>query len=512
MRVALAQINPRIADLERNAAKIRAAIQAATDAGAQLIVFSELASIGYLPLDLLERRHLVEAQWQMVQEIAADCNIPCLLGCVQPMDEGPSPRVRNAAVFIDRGVIQAVYHKQLLPNYDVFDERRYFYPGSESLIIEVAGKKIGVCICEDMWTEEFSGWEYDKDPLAAYKGQCDYVVSLSASPYSAIKPRKRVQLLQSVAQDIAAPLIYVNQVAAQDELLFDGGSCVIGAHGEYYAQAKRWQEDLCIADLSQPIERPTDPDPLHEMYEGLCFGVRDYCEKTGQQSVVLGLSGGIDSALVAAIACDALGPDKVHGLLMPSPYSSQHSIDDAVALAKNLGMKYHTCNISDAFAVVNEAMSEVFAGTEPNVAEENMQARIRGTLIMAYANKFNAMALTTGNKSEMAVGYCTIYGDMNGGLAVIADVYKTTVWELSRYVNRRSERIPHNSIEKPPSAELRPDQVDTDSLPPYEILDAILLDYIETQLSAEAIIAKGFDAAVVHKMCRLVEINEYKRR
>lgn len=512
MRIALAQINPTIADIEGNLEKIRDCTERAAAGGARLVVFSELAAIGYLPLDLLERRHLIETQWRRLQELAANLPIPALVGCVEPLSDGPSPRVANALAVLRNGRIECTYHKQLLPNYDVFDERRYFRPGRESRVIEIEGMRFGLSICEDIWTEEFSGWSYAHDPLAALRGQCDVLVSLSASPYSAIKPHNRERLVRSVAASFQAPVVYVNQIAGQDELLFDGGSCVIGPDGAYYAQAKRWQEDLCFADLDQPIAEPEPFDELADLYQGLCLGIQDYCRKCHQRSVVLGLSGGIDSALVATMAVDALGAEQVHGLLMPGPYSSQHSIDDALALAKNLGISSDICSITEAYNAVDHTLREAFSGTEANVAEENMQARLRGTLVMAYANKYNAMALTTGNKSEVAVGYCTIYGDMNGGLAPIADVYKTRVWELSRYANRESERIPVNSIEKAPSAELRPDQLDSDSLPPYEDLDDMIYAYVELQESPEQIIARGYDAETVHFICRLIEINEYKRR
>ncbi len=512
MRIALAQINPTIADLEGNLAKIRQQCDAAADAGAAVVIFSELAAIGYLPLDLLERRHLVERQWQLLKELAPQIRIPAIIGCVEPLDAGISPRVANAIAFIRDGKIECTYHKQLLPNYDVFDERRYFRPGTESCIVEIDGLRLGLSICEDIWTEEFSGWEYAHDPLQDIRGKCDALVAVSASPFSAIKPGKRVRLVTSVAQSFNAPVIYVNQVAGQDELLFDGGSCIIGPQGEWYANAARWQEDLCFADLHQSIPEPEPIDELEDLYQGLCLGIRDYCNKCHQSSVVLGLSGGIDSALVAALAADAIGKENVHGLLMPGPYSSQHSIDDAVDLANKLGISSDVCPIKEAYNAVEHTLRDAFAGQDANVAEENMQARLRGTLVMAYANKYNAMALTTGNKSEVAVGYCTIYGDMNGGLAPIADVYKSTVWDLSRHINKNGERIPVNSIKKEPSAELRPDQKDTDSLPPYKDLDAMLYAYVELQESVEQIIAKGYEPEVVKRICRLVEINEYKRR
>ena len=512
MRIALAQTNCLIADFSGIAENIRSYCQQAVESGADLVVFPELASIGYPPRDLVERRWLIEQQWLMVNELAKDLPLPALIGCIEPLGDGAGAAIANAVVLCADGTIQASYHKRLLPTYDVFDEHRYFQHGNHSTIIELHGKKIGLTICEDIWSSDFTGVRYGQDPVGDLCGQCDVVINVSASPYAGDKPQRRRQLVETVAKRAQAPVVYVNQVGAHDELLFDGDSCAIGPDGTWYAQAPRWQESLVIADLSTAITPQPAPESTSDIYDALVMGIRDYCEKTRQNGVVLGLSGGIDSAVVAALAVDALGADKVHGILMPGPYSSDHSVKDAQDLADNLGITAHTCRIGDAVAAMESSLAEPFAGTEPNVAEENVQARLRGTMVMAYANKFNLMALTTGNKSEIAVGYCTIYGDMNGGLAPLGDVYKTVVWELAHHANAHGERIPANSISKPPSAELRPDQQDTDSLPPYDRLDTMLKAYLEHGASIADLITLDGDKELVHRMIRLVELNEYKRR
>ncbi len=511
MRIALAQLNHRIADFPAIRQSLLDAAEKAVAAGADLIVYPELATIGYPPRDLLHRRSVIEAQWLLVKELAECLPLPAILGCIEPLLEGSGPLLANAAVYIADGQIQASYHKCLLPTYDVFDERRYFRPGDQPCIVKCGDKRIGITICEDIWTEDFSGIRYHRDPVGELKGNCDILVNVSASPYSMDKPYTRQNVVASAARRLDVPVVYVNQVGGQDELLFDGGSCVVRPDGKCCALGKRWEEDLVIAEQTESSVSAPTYDRIGDVYNALVQGIRDYCDKTGQQGVVLGLSGGIDSALVAALAVDALGGDRVHGLLMPGPYSSQGSVDDARALAENFGMPYFVCPIADGYEAVVNALAEPFAGTQENVAEENIQARLRGNLVMAYANKFNLMALTTGNKSELAVGYCTIYGDMNGGLAPLGDVYKSLVWDLSRYANRNGERIPENSITKPPSAELRPDQLDSDSLPPYEELDRILHAFIEENLSGDTQKSRGENPAVVDRILRLVDINEYKR-
>jgi NAD+ synthase (glutamine-hydrolysing) len=513
MRIALAQLNLLIGDLEATGAAIRAAANKAKFEGADLLVCPELAACGgYPPRDLLERRWFVDKQWAMVQSLARDLPLPTLIGCVEPLDPGPGPSLANALVAIARGQIIASYHKRLLPTYDVFDEQRYFRPGTEPCIITIAGKRVGLTICEDIWNADLSGVRYGTDPVKELAGKCDLIVNVSASPYNAGKPELRNRVVANVAKRTNVPVAYCNQVGAHDELLFDGDSALIGPDGTYYVDAPRWCEAVIIGDLNKPVPKPLIPDALEDLYDGLVSGIRDYCSKTRQRKVVLGLSGGIDSALVATMAVDALGPDKVIGLLMPGPYSSPGSVTDALALAKSLGITHHTLSIKQSCHHLLDELAPAFAGGVSGVAEENLQSRLRGTMVMAVANKHHAMALTTGNKSEIAVGYCTIYGDMNGGLAPIGDVYKTTVWDLARLRNRRSPVIPEASITKVPSAELRENQTDQDSLPPYEVLDRILKRYIEDSASPEDIIASGEDPTTVQRIARLVEISEFKRR
>jgi NAD+ synthetase len=513
MRIALAQLNLLIGDLDAAGAAIRAAANKAKFEGADLLVLPELAACGgYPPRDLLERRWFVDKQWEMVQALARELPLPTILGCVEPLDPGPGPSLANAAVAIARGHIIASYHKRLLPTYDVFDEQRYFRPGCDPCVIPIAGKRVGLTICEDIWSTEFTGIRYGNDPVKELTGRCDLIVNLSASPYHAGKPELRNRVVANVAKRTKVPVVYCNQVGAHDELLFDGDSALIGPDGTYYVDAPRWQESVLIGDLNKPVLKPSIPDAAEDLYDGLVAGIRDYCTKTRQRRVVLGLSGGIDSALVAAMAADALGPDQVIGLLMPGPYSSPGSVTDALALAKNLGITHHTLSIKESYKHLLDELAPAFSGGTSSVAEENLQSRRRGTMVMAVANKHHAMALTTGNKSEIAVGYCTIYGDMNGGLAPIGDVYKTTVWELARLRNRRSPVIPEASITKVPSAELRENQTDQDSLPPYDVLDRILKRYLEDGASPEEIIARGEDETTVRRVARLVEISEFKRR
>lgn len=513
MRIALAQLNLLIGDLDATGAAIRAAANKAKFEGADLLVLPELAACGgYPPRDLLERRWFVDKQWALVQALARELPLPTLLGCVEPLDPGPGPSLANAVVAIARGQIIASYHKRLLPTYDVFDEQRYFRAGSAPCVITIAGKRVGLTICEDIWSSEFTGIRYGNDPVRELTGKCDLIVNVSASPYHAGKPELRNQVVANVAKRTRVPVAYCNQVGAHDELLFDGDSALIGPDGSYYVDAPRWKEAVLIGDLGKPVAKPAIPDAAEDLYDGLVAGIRDYCAKTRQRRVVLGLSGGIDSALVAALAVDALGADNVIGLLMPGPYSSPGSITDALALAKNLGITHHTLSIKESCKHLLEELAPAFVGGLSSVAEENLQSRLRGTMVMAVANKHHAMALTTGNKSEIAVGYCTIYGDMNGGLAPIGDLYKTTVWELARLRNRRSPVIPEASITKVPSAELRENQTDQDSLPPYDVLDRILKRYLEDTASPEEIISSGEDETTVRRIARLVEISEFKRR
>lgn len=513
MRIALSQSNILIGDLDAARQAILAAAHQAHAAGADLLVTSELAAMGaYPPRDLLERRWVVERQWRMVQELAPLLPLPAIIGCIEPCTGGVGPPAANALVAIDEGAIIATYHKRLLPNYDVFDESRYFRSGERSTVVTIRGKRIGLTICEDVWSSAYTQVGYAFDPIGDLIGHCDVIVNASASPYHVGKPDVRGRLLCAIAERAQVPVVYCNQVGGHDELVFDGQSCIVGPGATWYAQAPRWQESMVIGDLSRSIPAPKHIDSLSDLYTALVTGIRDYCAKTRQERVVLGLSGGIDSALVAALAVDALGPDRVIGISMPGPYSSTGSIDDALALAHNLDIACLRMPIGDGYRAAMGTLTSALQNPVQGLAEENIQSRLRGVLVMAVANQRGAMALTTGNKSEIATGYCTLYGDTNGGLAPIGDVYKTQVWDLARYVNRERERIPEASITKAPSAELRPDQTDQDSLPPYAELDRILKAYLEDDVSPEQLIARGEHAPTVQRIVRLVEINEFKRR
>jgi NAD+ synthase (glutamine-hydrolysing) len=416
---------------------------------------------------------------------------------------------------LEGGKVQHRIWKTLLPTYDVFDERRYFEPGDSCNPIVWNGNRIGVTICEDIWTEDYLQRPfYDRDPVDELADQgIDLLLNLSASPFHLGKPLMRRAMISGIAHRIKVPVVYCNTVGANDQLVFDGHSLVASANGRITTQLPGFEDVSAVVDpfLQQENDAPLDDCDTAQLYQALVLGLRDYVTKCGFSSVCLGLSGGIDSALTAVIAADALGPENVRGLTMPSPYSSRGSVDDSFALAKNLGIRCDEISISAPFEAIKDAMKPVFEGKAEDVTEENMQARIRGLLLMALSNKENHLLLTTGNKSELAVGYCTIYGDMNGGLAVISDLPKTRVYEVSRWVNRHHEIIPWNTIDKPPSAELRPDQKDQDTLPPYEVLDGILELYVEHHLSPDEIISRGFDEAIVRWVQRRVDLNEWKR-
>ena len=521
MRIACAQLDLLIADIPGAMNAIRAAAAQAAAAGARLLVCPELAAIGgYPPRDLLERRYLVEAQWAAIQDLAKDLPLPVVLGAVEPLEPGIGPSIANAAVVLDRGQVVGTYHKRLLPTYDVFDERRYFRPGHSPVVVEAGGLRLGLTVCEDIWNEAFSpdgsvaaGLRYRQDPVSELAGTCDLVINVSASPYHLGKSSLRRRVALGAAKRARCPVVYVNQVGGQDELLFDGDSGVALPDGRWLPALDRWQDGTGIVDLgTTPDARRQMPDPMEDLHAALVRGIRDYCRKTGQKRVVLGLSGGIDSALVAALAVDALGAEAVTGLLMPGPFSSAGSVTDAEALARALGVRTHTLSIVPGYQAALETLDPLFTGTAFGLAEENLQSRLRGVLVMATANKLGAMALTTGNKSELATGYCTIYGDMNGGLAPLGDLYKTQVWDLSRHLNRQAgfERIPVASIDKPPSAELRPDQTDQDSLPPYPVLDRILHAWLEEGRDPATLTHE--DPTLVARIVRLVEVNEFKRR
>jgi NAD+ synthase (glutamine-hydrolysing) len=541
MRIALAQINCTVGDLSGNSRKIVDQIGQARAQGAKLVVFPELSLIGYPPKDLLLKPQFVADNLAALSRIAAEVHgIDAIVGYVEPNGRPIGRPLYNAVALLREGKIHSKHFKTLLPTYDVFDESRYFEPGprhERQNVADIAGCAVGLSICEDLWNDEkmIPRRLYHENPIADLSSAgAQIMVNTSASPFVAGKHAFRLKLFASQVRQFRRPLVYVNQVGGNDELVFDGNSVVFDGNGNVIAQAKDFAEQLLVVDIPPCSAAASDPPPpsigidyehgretrqlsdadIESVYKALVLGLRDYVHKCRFKSVVLGLSGGIDSALTAALAVAAFGPDRVTGIAMPSRYSSEHSIADARAIADNLRIAFHIIPIEPAHAAYEQMLSPAFAGTQPGLAEENIQARIRGALLMAFSNKFNHLLLTTGNKSEMAVGYCTLYGDMCGGLAVISDVPKTAVYRLCHFINRRAGRelIPTSSITKPPSAELRPNQTDQDSLPPYEILDAILHRYVEEEKSAAAIIADGFDPPTVMRVIKLTDTSEYKRR
>ena len=546
MRIGLAQMNATVGDFYGNTQKILEAVDKARSLGVDLLTFPELATCGYPPEDLLFKPRFIEENRRVLEEaVKHSSGITLVIGFVDAKED-----LYNAAAVVHDGKLAAVYHKICLPNYGVFDEHRYFREGSESPVYVIGGVGVGVSICEDIW--------YSAGPATAqaYCG-AEVIVNISASPYRFGKRQLRESMLNTRAADNVAIVVYTNMVGGQDELVFGGNSMVLDEKGEVIARGRQFEEDLIVADLdveavfwsrlrdprwrneslleathlradkivvsdaSRATPKPPLPprqvelqDPPAELYDALVLGTRDYILKNGIEKVVIGLSGGIDSSLAAAIVVDALGPSNVIGVSMPSRYSSPGSVSDAELLAQNLGVKLISIPIENIFQTFLESLSKFFVGTEPNVAEENIQARIRGSILMALSNKFGWLVIAAGNKSEMATGYCTLYGDMAGGFAVIKDVTKTMVYELARYRNRVAGRelIPASIIEKVPSAELRPEQKDTDSLPAYELLDAVLTAYVEEDKSIEQIISTGIDEEVVRRAACLVDTSEYKRR
>jgi len=519
LRLALLQINPTAGDLDGNSALIIEAARKAGEQGADLMVTPELALMGYLPRDLLMNQGFVRRSCEKLTQIAAKLKDapPLLVGVAtnNPSDVGRP--LFNSAVLLERGAVRQAYHKSLLPTYDVFDEDRYFEPYHGAQILELDGLRLGISICEDVWNDR-DFWErrrYHKDPIEGMvQSGARAIVNLSASPFTMGKQELRERMLGHMAQKYGIPVAIVNQVGANDDLIFDGRSSAFNAEGRLFARAKGFQEDVLLLDLTggEGTVAPDDFAPEAEAWNALVLGVRDYALKTRFRSVLLGLSGGIDSALTAAIAAEAMGPENVLGVMMPSRYSSQGSVDDSVELARNLGIRTMRLPISEIMLTYETVLAEPFCGLEPDVTEENIQSRIRGNLLMALSNKFGSLLLTTGNKSEMSVGYCTLYGDMNGGLAVIADLPKMLVYRVSRWRNRRGPAIPDSTLTKAPSAELRPNQTDQDSLPPYDLLDEILERHVEHCRSAEEIVAEGYDEQTVRRVLRLVRIAEFKRK
>jgi NAD+ synthase (glutamine-hydrolysing) len=519
MKVACAQVNPVVGDIEGNARKVLEMVQKAQELGATLVVFPEMCLTGYPPRDLLERPAFVKANQRALEELAPKVTgITAIVGFV---DENPLPEGKplyNAAAVIAEGRIESIHYKSLLPTYDVFDEARYFEPASGNVPVRIGETRTAVTICEDIWTDDVCGPRnlYGRDPLEELaRRKFHLIVNISASPYSMGREKLRVLLCQNQAQKYKVPLVLCNQVGGNDELLFDGTSVVVDAQGNVIARAKSFEEDLIFADLEYGAgdRRGTDEDDIRMVYKALVMGVRDYAHKCGFDRAVVGLSGGIDSAVTAAIAAEALGAHQVLGVLMPSRFTSDRSIYDAQALAKNLGIRTTEIGIQPLQETYAAALRPAFGDRPPDVTEENLQARIRGNLLMAISNKLGYLVLSTGNKSELATGYCTLYGDMAGGLAVISDVPKTMVYRIAREVlNANAEVIPNTILEREPTAELRPDQKDTDTLPPYDVLDPILEHYVVEHRAPDEIVALGFDAAVVERVIAMVERAEYKRR
>ena len=508
MKISLCQINPTVGAIDRNVDLIMKWYQKAVAAGSELTVFPELALVGYPPQDLLLRRRFLDKAEMALKSIAERTTVPMIIG--NPLRE--NGELYNCAFVCSNGEITGHYKKRLLPTYDVFDEDRYFTSGESMEVIEVrfgdSLVKIGMQICEDLWDEDYA---CNLAKLLKEKG-AEYIVNISASPYRVGRLADRSKLIVSKVTETALPFFYCNIVGAQDELIFDGQSLAYDGKGNLIGQGSAFEEDIVLVDPENPVPIQLKTSGREQkIYNALVLGVRDYFRKTGYNKAVLGLSGGIDSSLTGCIAVDALGPNNVHGVSMPSRYSSDHSRNDAKTLAKNLGIDYRTISIESIIGEFDESLEESFNGTEPGVAEENIQARVRGSLLMALSNKFNWLVLSTGNKTELAMGYCTLYGDMNGGLAVISDLSKTDVYALSRWVNEEagSERIPVNSIEKPPSAELRPDQVDPFD---YDVVSPIVSALIEDEQSPTELMAEGADQELVKDISRRIRINEYKRR
>jgi NAD+ synthase (glutamine-hydrolysing) len=519
MKIALAQFNPTVGDFEGNATRILSLASQAQQRGAELAVFSELCVCGYLPLDLLERPAFIQRNHDTLKCIATQMPLPAVVGYAGRVTHDRAGKsIANKAALINEGRVVFEQSKMLLPTYDVFDESRYFQPGERHYVYGLGQEQLGITVCEDVWNDK-TFWAkplYARDPVTELMAQgTSILLNISASPYTIDKRSLRLEMLRSIALHHRRPIIYVNQVGGDDSLIFDGASIAITQDGGIGAQAKAFEEDLVLFDTVScqgDIHEQPD-DEIAYAYQALVTGTRDYVRKCRFSKAIVGLSGGVDSAVVASIAVAALGTSNVLGVSMPGPYSSEGSKTDARALADNLGIGFLSIPISDIFGSYEKALEPIFGDRQPDATEENIQARIRGNYLMALSNKFGSMVLSTGNKSENAVGYCTLYGDMAGGLAVISDVPKMMVYALAEFINREREVIPHSTIAKPPSAELRPDQKDTDSLPPYEVLDRILKAYIEDVKAPEEIAAEfAYDLKLVRDIASLVDRNEYKRK
>ncbi len=515
MRIALGQLNVTVGDLDGNVEAMVSWAREATGQGADLVCFPELAITGYPPEDLVLRRGFVEDNLEALDDLATRTAQGCavLVGFVDRTERG----LHNAAALLRDGRVEARYHKHKLPNYGVFDEQRYFVPGDRGCAIRLAGSELGLTICEDAWRPG--------PPFDEYANRVNVIPNINASPYHRRKTRDRIRISAARARETGAWMVYVNLVGGQDELVFDGGSIVVSPDGEPVWHAATFEEDLLVVDIpdtGEPEGKPLLPDPTREpwpegpeeVYRAVTLGLGDYVRKNGFREVVLGLSGGIDSSLTATVAADALGPEAVRALAMPSPYSSRDSVEDAEDVSRRLGIRLDHIRIDEMFEAYRKALADVFAGTEEGVAEENLQARLRGNLLMALSNRFGSIVLATGNKSELAVGYSTLYGDLVGGYAPLKDVPKTLVYELARWRNKETDPapIPDRVMEKPPSAELRPGQKDTDSLPPYDLLDPIIEDYVEEDRSADELIEAGGDPELVWRVIRMIDRAEYKRR
>jgi len=518
MKIAVAQLNTTVGDIEGNLEKIKAAYERGVDQNVDLVITPELSICGYPPRDLLEQPDFIRANTKALASLAKVVgNTGLLVGGISPSEAKGGKKLHSAAFLLHKKKVIATRHKTLLPTYDVFDEDRYFEPAQENTPVKFKGTSLGITICEDMWNDGhfWPTQRYSKDPVKVLvKAGAEVLINIAASPYETGKVGLRHRLLNSHAAKLKRPFICCAAVGGNDELIFDGNSFALDSKGGLQFRAKGFEEDFFVIDPTAevPSAKWIDGDEIEELYKALVLGIRDYAGKCGFNDAIIGLSGGIDSAVTCVLAADALGADHITGVAMPSMHSSKGSITDAQQLASNLGVRLYQIGITGAYTSLMSALDEVFRDTQPGVAEQNLQARIRGTLLMGISNKTGGLLLTTGNKSEMAVGYCTLYGDMNGGLAVIGDVLKTKVFELARWINRENERIPISTIEKPPSAELAPDQKDQDELPSYDKLDAILKAYVEEGKDGSAILRGSKNKELIKNILRRVDLNEYKRR